>query len=97
MGSKDKFEGLHHLANVVIDRFGEDIRMIQDDERHFIVHTDIEVSPQFFGWLCGLVKGARLLPTIFVSTKVSSELKRKNFFAFLFLLNISHFYRLSAG
>ena len=51
----------NHLANVVIDRFGRDIVMIPEDEKHFTIHTDIEVSPQFFGWLCGLGKGVRIL------------------------------------
>lgn len=51
----------NHLANAVIDRFGEDIDMINDDGRHFIIRTDIEVSPQFFGWLCGLGRAAKIL------------------------------------
>ena len=49
------------FLNVVIDRFGRDIVMIPDDEKHFTIHTDIEVSPQFFGWICGLGKTVRIL------------------------------------
>lgn len=58
---KVKIRFSNHLANVVIDRFGKDITMIPEDEKHFTIHTDIEVSPQFFGWLCGLGRGVRIL------------------------------------
>lgn len=58
---KVKIQFSNHLANVVIDRFGRDIVMIPEDEKHFTINTEIEVSPQFFGWLCGLGKGVRIL------------------------------------
>ena len=58
---KVKIRFSNHLANVVIDRFGRDIVMVPEDDRHFTIRTDIEVSPQFFGWLCGLGKGVRIL------------------------------------
>ena len=58
---KVKIRFSNHLANVVIDRFGKDITMIPEDEKHFTIHTDIEVSPQFYGWVCGLGKGVRIL------------------------------------
>ena len=58
---KVKIRFSNHLANVVIDRFGRDIVMVPDDEKHFTIHTDIEVSPQFFGWICGLGKAVRIL------------------------------------
>ena len=58
---KVKIRFSNHLANVVIDRFGKDIIMVPEDEKHFTIHTDIEVSPQFYGWLCGLGKGVRVI------------------------------------
>ena len=58
---KVKIRFSNYLANVVIDRFGRDIQMVPEDEKHFTIHTDIEVSPQFFGWVCGLGKGVRIL------------------------------------
>lgn len=58
---KVKIRFSNHLANVVIDRFGKDITMVPEDEKHFTIHTDIEVSPQFYGWLCGLGKGVRVI------------------------------------
>ena len=51
----------NRLAGVVIERFGSDIMIMPDDGTHFIVNVVVEVSPQFFGWLCGLGKGVKLL------------------------------------
>lgn len=39
------------LIGVVIDRFGKDVVMIPDGERHFTVSTRIVLSPVFFGWV----------------------------------------------
>ena len=58
---KVKMRFSNHLANVVIDRFGRDIVMVPDDEKHFTIHTEIEVSPQFYGWVCGLGRGAKII------------------------------------
>lgn len=65
----------NHLANVVIDRFGRDIVMIPEDEKHFTIHTDIEVSPQFFGWLCGLGKSVRILSPADVVEEMGNYVK----------------------
>ena len=72
---KVKIRFSNHLANVVIDRFGRDIVMVPDDEKHFTIHTDIEVSPQFFGWLCGLGRGARILAPAEVVEEMGNYVK----------------------
>lgn len=55
----------NHLTGVVIDRFGNDVVMIPDGHGHFTVSVAVEVSPQFFGWLCGFGKGVKLIaPTL---------------------------------
>ena len=72
---KVKIRFSNHLANVVIDRFGRDIMMVPDDEKHFTIHTDIEVSPQFFGWLCGLGRGARILAPAEVVEEMGNYVK----------------------
>lgn len=72
---KVKIRFSNHLANVVIDRFGRDIVMVPDDEKHFTIHTDIEVSPQFFGRLCGLGRGARILAPAEVVEEMSEYVK----------------------
>ena len=66
----------NHLANVVIDRFGKEIVMIPDDEKHFTIHTDIEVSPQFYGWLCGLGRGVRVVSPPEVVEEMGNYVKK---------------------
>ena len=42
------------LLDTVIDRFGKkDLRYEKADDEHFSVSVDVELSPQFYGWLCG--------------------------------------------
>lgn len=42
------------LVGVVLDRFGEDVVITPEEDGHFSVTVQVAVSPQFFGWLCGL-------------------------------------------
>ena len=72
---KVKIRFSNHLANVVIDRFGREIVMVPDDDRHFTIHTDIEVSPQFFGWVCGLGKAVRILAPAEVVEEMGNYVK----------------------
>ena len=72
---KVKIRFSNHLANVVIDRFGKDIIMVPEDEKHFTIHTDIEVSPQFYGWLCGLGRGVRILAPAEVVEEMGNYVK----------------------
>ena len=72
---KVKIRFSNHLANVVIDRFGKDITMIPEDEKHFTIHTDIEVSPQFYGWVCGLGRGVRILAPAEVVEEMGNYVK----------------------
>ena len=72
---KVKMRFSNRMANVVIDRFGQDIVMYPDDEKHFTIHTDIEVSPQFYGWVCGLGKAARILAPAEVVEEMGNYVK----------------------
>jgi len=51
----------NHLTGVVLDRFGKDVSMRPDGDKHFLVSVTVEVSPQFFGWLCGLQRGVKIV------------------------------------
>lgn len=51
----------NHLTGVVVDKFGLDIHMSVEDDKHFSIGVDVEVSPQFFGWLCGLGRAVRVI------------------------------------
>ena len=65
----------NHLANVVLDRFGSDAILAYEDEKHFTLTTPIEVSPQFYGWLCGLGKGVRILAPAEVVEEMGNYVK----------------------
>lgn len=49
-----------YMAGVMIDRFGTEVRMRREDE-DILVRTEVEVSPQFFGWITGLGPGVQIL------------------------------------
>jgi len=49
------------LAGVVIDRFGNDVKMIRDGDDRFRAVVTVAVSPQFFGWLTSIGKGMKLM------------------------------------
>lgn len=44
----------NRLTGVVLDRFGRDITLHKVSNDSFRLHTKVNVSPQFFGWLAGL-------------------------------------------
>lgn len=52
MDIKLRFE--NRLLDTVIEQFGtgSDVFYGYDDEKHFIIRTKIEVSSQFYSWLC---------------------------------------------
>lgn len=42
------------LLDTVIDKFGKDkSKYTKIDEHHFEIRTAVEISPQFFSWICG--------------------------------------------
>ncbi len=49
------------LANVVVDRFGQDTMMIPDGEDHFTFTVNIAVSPLFLSWIIGFGDKAQIL------------------------------------
>ena len=64
-----------HLTGVVIDRFGRDVMLLPVDEHHFSVSVKVEVSPQFFGWVCGLGKGVRIVSPAAVVEQMGEYVK----------------------
>lgn len=44
----------NNLIGVIVDRFGREIFITRADKEHFYVDLSIKLSPQFFGWLCGI-------------------------------------------
>ena len=49
------------LIGPVSDRFGKDINIRREEGGRFSFSAQVAVSPQFFGWLAGFGKDARLL------------------------------------
>ena len=53
---------INPLLDAVVDRFGtKDVQYAKVDEKHFSVTAKVEISDQFFGWLLGFGKKAKLL------------------------------------
>lgn len=53
---------INPLLDAVVDRFGtKDVQYAKVDDKHFGVTTKVEISDQFFGWLLGFGKKAKLL------------------------------------
>ncbi len=49
------------LLDTIVDRFGTKAAAYKKiDEHHFTVTTDVEISPQFYGWLRGFGKSASI-------------------------------------
>lgn len=49
------------LVNVVIDRFGRDILLIPDGDKHFVFTVNVAVSPMFLSWVIGFGSKAKIL------------------------------------
>ena len=52
----------HPLLDTVIERFGTKDAIYKNiDEKYFSIITQVEISDQFFGWLCGFGKRVKIL------------------------------------
>lgn len=76
-----KIEFHNHMCGVFIDRFGKDITIRPVDEKHSEVSVEVNVSPQFFGWIFGLGKEVKV-------TGPSDVVERMKEFAKEFLQNL---------
>lgn len=58
---------INPLLDTVIDRFGtKGVSYSKLDETHFTVTADVEISEQFFSWICGFGNKAKILSPDFV-------------------------------
>ena len=44
----------NRMMGVVIDKFGKDVVVLKEDDRHFRITVPVAVSNQFVGWVFGL-------------------------------------------
>ena len=53
---------INPLLDTVIDRFGtKGVRYRKADEDHFEIDTEVEISDQFFAWLCGFGRRVKIM------------------------------------
>lgn len=81
--TKVKIRLANYMCGVFIDRFGKDITFRPVDNEHSELHVDVNVSPQFFGWIFSLGKGVKVVGP----EEVVEELRAKTE---EFLENLNH-------
>lgn len=54
---------INPLLDTAVERFGrgKNTFYYKEDENHFVVSADVEISEQFFAWLCGFGKRVKLM------------------------------------
>ena len=53
---------INPLLDAVVDRFGtKDVQYSRVDDHHFCVSAKVEISNQFFAWVCGFGKRAKII------------------------------------
>ena len=71
-----KLKVKNQFAGIMIDRFGKDIMMIPSDDEYFMVHVDVRVSGQFFGWIMSLGDGVEIVGPEDVRNQMKQEIQR---------------------
>ena len=66
----------NNMANVLIDRFGKDIRIVKEDDEHFIASVNVAFSNHFIGWVLALGSGIEVIGPDEAVQKVRDEVKR---------------------
>jgi len=51
----------NRMMGAVMDRFGHDVLIMKEDDRHFRITVPVAISFQFFGWVFGLGKMVRIV------------------------------------
>lgn len=55
-----RIEFANYMCGVFIDRFGKDITIMKVDDDHSVINVNVNVSPQFFGWIFSLGKDVKV-------------------------------------
>lgn len=68
---------INPLLDTVVDRFGtKDVSFAIVDDRHFTLTAPVDISPQFFGWLLGFGKRAKLIAPDFVVEEFTAYIEK---------------------
>ena len=65
----------NELVGPVLDRLGRDAMLVSEGDNHFTVKADVVVSPQFFAWVCGFGKKAKILSPDYVAQQMAEHVK----------------------
>ncbi len=64
------------LMNVLIDKFGESVRVNKQPDGKFTVRLEVQVSPTFWGWLFQFGPQAKIIAPAAMVEEAKSELKK---------------------
>ena len=64
----------NRMVGVVMDKFGRDVVIMKEDDRHFRITVPVAVSSQFFGWVFGIGKMVRIVGPEDVKEKMKKAL-----------------------
>lgn len=64
------------LLNVLIDKYGEGVRINPLDDKHFTVRLDVQISPTFWGWLFQFGTQAKIIAPKSVVEEAKCELAK---------------------
>ena len=65
----------NEMANVIIDQFGKDVKLVPVDEGYFTVKVNVAVSSQFLAWVIALEGGVTIVGPDYVKEKMKNLLK----------------------
>ncbi len=63
------------LSGAIIDRFGKDVMLIPLNNEHFSVTVTAQISPQFYGWVCGFGSDIKIVSPVDIAVDYKNILK----------------------
>ncbi len=63
------------IANVIIDKFGKKLNVLEETDDFFEVEAEVNISNQFFGWVAGLGGDVKILSPAGVKESYKNMLK----------------------
>lgn len=68
---------INPLLDAVIDRFGTSgVKYYKADDEHFNVAVNVEISDQFFGWICGFGNKAKIIDPLKVKEEFAQYIEK---------------------
>ena len=67
----------NEMANVIIDQFGSDVKLMRVDDEHFEVRVNVAVSSQFLSWVIALEGNVKIIRPEKVKKEMQKLLKQK--------------------